>query len=234
MRLDSIEKPAPGGSGTSIFQQEMGAVLVFRTDPDAPPVIVGDYLLHGQMMFIHQEGGELGCVVDGLDDIVAVMLAHLDADGVVIAGAIEVGVLALLVGGQVLVSVVVFDREMPDEEADAVAAGAFVGTQRAALQGECVMPGVAGGVLRGMNRDVAHIHRAELPPAISPARNHVLNQSNLREHLDGCDLAFDRNWPEPGVPALAARAGGGATGKKPKQHGAGKKGNELQDAHVIL
>ncbi len=57
------------------------------------------------------------------------MLAHFDANGVGVAGAIEIGMLAAFVGRDVLDDGIVLYREMPAEVAD------YAATQGAAFQG---------------------------------------------------------------------------------------------------
>ncbi len=136
----------------------MGAVFVGWAGTAAGPVVVGDDIAEGDAVFVHEEGGEFGGAFDGGGAVIAAVFAHFDADAVVVAGAVEVGVFALFACGEVLDGAVVLDGEVPCEEADAVAAGAFFGAEFAVGEGAGVVEGVAGVVLGGVDGDVARGH----------------------------------------------------------------------------
>lgn len=211
--MNSVEEPIPGGAFPSMVEEKVRAVFVFGTDADAPPVMMGDYAVDAELVLIHEEGGELGGVVDGAREVVPSVLAHFDGDRIVVAGAVEVSVLALFIRREMLVGVAVLDGEVPGEEADAVATGAFRSAQRTTLQSQRVMPGIASVILSGMDGDVAHVHRAVTAPAVGAAGDHVLNEVDFAEKLRWRDFLFHGHRPKSCCPPAALRGRAAATSK---------------------
>ena len=140
---DAAEERSPFAAWAAVFEEEVGAVFVGGAGTAAGPVVVGDDIAEGDAVFVHEEGGEFGGAFDGGGAVIAAVFAHFDADAVVVAGSVEVCVFALFAGGEVLDGAVFLDGEVPCEEADAVAAGAFTGAEFAVGEGAGVVEGVA-------------------------------------------------------------------------------------------
>ena len=127
---------------------------------------MGDDIAEGDAVFVHEEGGEFGGAFDGGGAVIAAVFAHFDADAVVVTWSVEVGVFALFAGGEVLNGAVFLDGEVPCEEADAVAAGAFTGAEFSVRESAGVVEGVAGVVLGGVDGDVARGHGPVVSAAV--------------------------------------------------------------------
>ncbi len=192
----------------------MGAVFVGGAGAAAGPVVVGDDIAEGDAVFVHEEGGEFGGAFDGGGAVIAAVFAHFDADAVVVAGAVEVGVFALFACGEVLDGAVVLDGEVPCEEADAVAAGAFLGAEFAVGESAGVVEGVAGVVLGGVDGDVAGGHGPMEFAAVGAFGDEAGDDADFaaEESFRG-DAAGD-DWGAGGWRgvALGGTTGGGAGG----------------------
>ena len=183
VELDAAEEPAPAGAWAAIFHEEVGAVFVGGASAGTGPVVMGDDVAEGDLVDVGDVGGEAGGFVDGEGEVVAFVLTHFDADGVVVAGAVEVGVFALFAAGEVLDGDVVLDGEVPGEVADAVAAFASGGAEGAAFEGEGVVVGVAGVVLGAVDGDVAGLHGPEPGAADGAGADEVGAEVDLAEEL---------------------------------------------------
>ena len=120
------------------------------------PFMMPDYSADGDVMLLHELCDELGGAGLGGSERAVTVFAHLDADGVFVAGAFVVGVLALLVGGEALVNGVGIYAEVPGE----VAEGVVRGLQPTAFEdfGVGAGTGTRAVALGGMNGDVAWGH----------------------------------------------------------------------------
>ena len=86
----------PRGAGLAVVEEEVRTVLVRRSVLMARPVVMWDDILERNIVGVHESCGKARGAVDGLSTVVSSVFAHFDADGVEIAGAVEVGVLAAL------------------------------------------------------------------------------------------------------------------------------------------
>lgn len=144
-------------------------------------MVVRHHVGERDVVLVHERGGELGGAVNRLRLVVALVFAHLDPDGVAVSGAVEIGVLASLVGRDVLDDDIVLHRKVPAE----IAAGAA--TQRAPLQCLGVSVGVTGVVLGAVDGDEARLHRSIQSPAVGTLANQVA------PHLDDLVESLGRN-----------------------------------------
>ena len=136
-------------------------------------------------MTLHQVSGEFGGAVHCAFPAVAPVFAHFNADACAVAHAIDISMLSLLIGWQVLDGDIFLDGVVPDEVADAVAP-----TECAFLQGASVIVGIAGVILGAVNGDVAWAHGHVFPVPVAPLGNNVFAQIDLAQERAGA--AFDR------------------------------------------
>jgi hypothetical protein len=201
-------EPAPFRAGAAVFQQEVRAILVGRGLATARPMVVRDNILEGNVVLLHEDGGEHGGVLDGAGAVVALVLTHLDADGLAISRTMEVRMLALLGGGHVLDCDVVVDGEMPDEESNAVSISRFRGAEGAVLQGGGMALGPGGVVLRAVDGDVARGHGPDDLAADGALADHV------HLEVDGAQHGRHRQAHRAGA-GVAGNGPGGSDGIRP-------------------
>lgn len=171
--VDAALEPPPFGSWSAVVHEEVWAVFVGGVAATAGPVVVWDDVAEWDIVPAHEDGGEFGGTFDGGAAVVAAVLAHFDANRGAVAGAVEVGLLALFGDGHVLDGDFVVGGEMPDEVADAVSAGAFWCAEGSAFEGEGVPFGICGVVLGAVDGDVAWGHGADDASAVGALLDHV-------------------------------------------------------------
>lgn len=160
VELHAPEKPVPIAAGSAVFEQEMGAIFIGWFLAATWPMVMRNDVFDRDPVNVSDVSGEACGFVDGEGEVIAAVFAHFDADAVVVAWAIKVGVFTLLTAGEVLDGNVFLSGEVPGEVADAVAAGAAGGAEGSAFEGEGVVVSVAGVVLSAVDGDVAGFHLA--------------------------------------------------------------------------
>lgn len=128
---------------------------------------MGHDVFERNIVLMHQRSAELGGAVSGLRAAVAVVLAHFDADAVIVSGAIEVRMFALLVCRKMLDGDVFLHGEMPSEVTNAISAPALVSAELSILESTGVVPRVAAVVLRAVHGDVTRLHRTMILPTVT-------------------------------------------------------------------
>lgn len=189
--LHKLQEQIPASAGPAIIHKEVRAILVSRITATARPMIMWNHIPEGNAVTLHQQGTEHGRAIHSCRHRAAAILTHFDADRIPVTRAVEVSVLALLVGGHVLDRHPVINREMPDQVADSIATRALFGPQRSALESQGMAKRIRLGavILRAVDRDVFWCHRPNNPPAVLTTRHHRLDQSNLIPELS------IGNWP---------------------------------------
>ena len=129
------------------------AEVLFVRVADHAPVLVGNDILKGNVVFLHQLGGELGGACDGCSARIPGVFAHFDTDGFSVSGAFVVGVLSLHVGGEGLVDGVIVYSKVPGEVAQGVVLGLESTTLNEFGVGSCACS--RGVILGGVNGNVA-------------------------------------------------------------------------------
>ena len=200
----------PLGSVGSVIEKRFGAVLfaeIFAVGvADARPFVMANDAADGDVVLLHQLGDKLGGASLGGGERAVAIFAHFDSDGVFVAGAFVVSVLALLVGGKALIDFFGVDAEVPGE----VAEGVVRRFETSATQNLGVSAGTCSRAiaLGGVDRDVAWLHRQHLVAA----------------HLSGWDHEGDVDASRGGVvlatgacaPA-ASRVGRAAGGEQERE-----------------
>lgn len=158
---DAGDEPGPGGTGFAVFEEKVGAVFVGWFVSFAGPVVVGDDAAEGDIVSVHEVGGEFGRSIEGLGEVIAAVFAHFDANGGFVSGTADVSVVALFAGGGVLDGDVFLDGEVPAEVTDEATA------EGAAVEGFGVVPGITGVVLGGVDGDVGGLHRFRATAGVS-------------------------------------------------------------------
>lgn len=128
-------------------------------------------------MLHHEVGRELGGPFHGLVQAIAGILAHLDSDAVTVPGAVMVGMISPLGGGEMLYRAVLISGEMPGNAA-----------QLAVLEREGVAERISPRrpVLGAVNGDVLRCHRGPRPPTTT-TRHDILLERDLGH--EGTDTA---------------------------------------------
>ena len=206
--INSSHEPAPGRAGAATFEEKVGAIFVRGLVALTRPMVVSADIFDRDLMVIHQRRGELGGALHCFDLVVPVVFAHLDADGVAVAGAVEIGVFAALIGRYVLDDRIFLDSEMPAEVADHAA------SQSPSVERFGVGVGVTGGVLSAVNRDEARLHPAKDAAAILALGNEIDLQVQLLVRLVRADGRFSHGskFPFPNG-RLRRRRSGSTTGE---------------------
>lgn len=126
-------------------------------------------------MLDHEVGRQLGSAVHGGGLATTRMFAHFNADAVLIARSIVVGMIPLLAGGQVLHCLTIIGRVVPGNA-----------PKFAISQGEGMAIGISPRrpVLGAVDGDVARGHVATSPPTRA-ARNNVAFEANLGKQRAG-------------------------------------------------
>lgn len=134
---------------------------------------------------LHQDGGEHGCVLDGPGAVVAFVFAHFDTDGLAISRTMEIRMFALFGRWHVLNGSIIIHGVMPNQKADSVAVFGNGRTKCAVLECLRMTFCTSREVLRAMNGDVARRHGADNFPPVCSLADHVHLQPDLTEHR-GC------------------------------------------------
>lgn len=154
---------------------------------------------------IHQKSRQFGRVVDGPSQAVALVLAHLNTNGIIIPRPIKISVLPLFARRQMLHNQPRLHREMPRQKANAVATRSAPRRQGPTLERQRMLPRPSRIVLRRMNSNVARPHRT-MPFAPHRARrNHGLSHARLPQQLQRRDFAVDRHRPKLALPPIRPR-----------------------------
>ena len=164
---------------------------------------MSDHAGDWNVVLLHELGHELGGAGLGGGEVAVAIFAHLDSDGVFVAGAFVVGVLALLVGGEALVDFVGVDAVVPGE----IAEGVVLRLEAAATQnlGMGARAGSAAVALGGVDGDVARLHREHFFTTELSCGN------DERDVHSGGRGSFSTN---KATATAAARTGGATGGKK--------------------
>ncbi len=125
-------------------------------------------------MLLHQISSELGGAFHRSFAAVATVLTHFNANTSTVAHTINISMLTLLVGWQVLDGDIILNCVVPDQVANAIAS-----SQSALLQRASVIIGIAGVILRAVNGDVAWPHWHVFPVPMAPFWNNVFAQIDL-------------------------------------------------------
>lgn len=122
------------------------------------------------VVLLHELSDQFGGASLGSGEGAISVFTHFDADGVFVAGAFIVGVLALFVGGKALIDFSGIDAEVPGE----VAEGIVLGLEPTALEnlGVGASTCTCTITLRRVDGDVAGRHRPYFVAAILPGSNH--------------------------------------------------------------
>ncbi len=103
-------------------------------------------------MFFHQVCREFGCAIKSSGLAIATMLAHFDADAILVSWSIVISMVALLGGRHVLNGDTVLNGEMPNDA-----------TQGPIVKGPGMSIGITRVVLGAVDGDVARSHGAKSP-----------------------------------------------------------------------
>ncbi len=150
----------------------------------------------------HEVSRELGCAGDGCCPVVAGVLAHFDADAVVVSGAVKICVLALLVGWQVLHARVVLNGKVPRQVSNSISTWPHPRSELAIVQRARMPPGVSSRrvILRAVDGNVSWIHRPILPSSVAAFRDKALVDIQFAVGL--CRTGARRRGTRvPGIPA---------------------------------
>lgn len=171
--VDLLQKGIPAGAGFAVFEEDAGAILLVAVEVPLRPVVVGDDVVEGDILVVHEPGGEAGSAVDGCGLAGGVaQFANLDADAGVVAGAVMVGVFALDVEREGLDGLDVVDGEVPGHVAGAV-------PLRPAAKGPGGhAPGVLEGggvrVVGGVDGDVGGVEgKFDMPSELAMGYDHL-------------------------------------------------------------
>lgn len=181
MFVDFGQKPLPLGSGATVVEQVVRAILMGLTDSLAWPVVMRDDFTQGNVVLLHQVSGQLGCALNGRRSAVALIFTHFNPDGVAVARPTEICVLTLLVGRQVLYCTVLVHCKMPDKVTYAVVVTRLAGAQFAILESFRVTQSVrtTRKVLRAVNGNVAGCHASAVLAGVTAPWNVILNDTCL-------------------------------------------------------
>lgn len=235
MQIDSTQEPLPRCSWSSSVHEKVGAVFVgiFDIRADAWPVIVRHYVIQRDAVGIHEIGCEPGRLINGECNVIASVLAHLDADAVVISRAVKVSMLTLFTAGQVLDGHIGLHGKVPGEEPDAIASGALGGAQGSSLEGQRVIVGVTTVVLGAVDGDVAGRHGPVFVAADFTRRDQIGFDTHFSQKL------IWRDTPEcpvivTGFPHGDFRASGGGRSTGGEDDGGEERKRENQEGTAFI